>query len=231
MLDIEIALKSEWHQNDLDSIYHSSLELVEPKWLYDLKSFIENEYHVRVMTLAYDEKRDKVYIIFYDFTDQDLFCKTTNIGFWQSSNEVNKKAIELSGKMTIQCNIRPCTFVPEARTTVFTSVAIQYECKLLEIIPDNLPCWLCFKNYFAFIFETKEQASEFLRSEYKQQMHKKIFEIAKTMDKYGVIKESDVHIFADYQAHFDQREGHYHQWLEELKYDEMNNYENMLAMI
>ena len=51
------------------------------------------------------------------------------------------------------------------------------------------------------------------------------------MDKYGVIKESDVHIFADYQAHFDQMEGHYHQWLEELKYDEMNNYENMLAMI
>lgn len=231
MLDIEIALKSEWHQNDLDSIYHSSLELVEPKWLYDLKSFIENEYHVRVMTLAYDEKRDKVYIIFYDFTDQDLFCKTTNIGFWQSPNEVNKKAVELSGKMTMQCKSCPCTFVLEARSTVITLVARQYECELLDIIPDSIPCRLYYHGYFAFIFETKEQAGEFLRSEYKQQMHKKIFEIAKKMDKYGVIKESDVHIFADYQAHFDQMEGHYHQWLEELKYDEMNNYENMLAMI
>ena len=231
MLDVETAKKINWYKNDVDNIFRASLESIEPKWLYDLKCFIENEYHVRIMTLTYDEKSDKVYIIFYDYIDIESFCEKSNIVFWQPPIKLNKKAIELSGKMTIQCNIRPCTFVPEARTAVFTSVARQYECKLLDIIPDNLPCWLCFKNYFAFIFETKEQASEFLRSEYKQQMHKKIFEIAKTMDKYGVIKESDVHIFADYQAHFDQREGHYHQWLEELKYDEMNNYENMLAMI
>ena len=231
MLDIEIAIKSKWYQNDVDSIYRSSTEPLIPEWLYNLKSYIENEYHVRVMTLAYDEKSDKVYIIFYNCTDQDSFCEATNIVFWQSSDEVNKKAVELSGKMTMQCKICLCTFVPEARSTVITSVARQYECELLDIIPDNIPCRLYYHGYFAFIFETKEQAGEFLRSEYKQQMHKKIFEIAKKMDKYGVIKESDVHIFADYQAHFDKMEGHYHHWLEELDYDEMNNYENMLAMI
>jgi hypothetical protein len=230
MFDIEIAIKSTWNQNDVDSIYHSSLESIEPKWLYDLKSFIENEYDVRIMTLTFDEKSDKVYIIFYDYIDLESFCEKSNIVFWQPPIELNKKAIELSGKMTIQCNIRPCTFVPEARATVFTSVARQYECKLLDIIPHNLSCWLCFKHYFALIFETQEQACEFLKSDYKQQVHKKTFEIAKTMDKYGVIKESDVHIFADYQFHFDQMEGHYHQWLEELNDDEMNNYENMLAM-
>jgi hypothetical protein len=231
MLDIEIAMKSRWYKNDVDSIYHSSLESIEPKWLYNLKSFIENEYHVRIMTLTYDEKSDKVYIIFYDYIDIKSFFEKSNIVFWQPPVELNKKAIELSGKMTIQCDICPCTFVPEASSTVFSSVERQYECKLLDIISDNLPCWLYFKNYFVFIFETQEQAGEFLKSDYKQQMHKKIFEIAKTMDEYGVIKESDVYVLADYQAHYDQMEGHYHQWLEELNFDEMNNYENMLAMI
>ena len=231
MLDVETAKKINWYKNDVDSIFRSSLESIEPKWLYDLKCFIENEYHVRIMTLAYDEKSDKVYIIFYDFTDWFSFYKQCNISWLETPVEVNKKAIELSTKKTIQCRICSTAFVPAAHTTVFTSVARQYECKLLDIIPDNIPCRLYYHGYFAFIFETKEQAGEFLRSEYKQQMHKKIFEIAKTMDKYGVIKESDVHIFADYQAHFDKMEGHYHQWLEELDYDEMNNYENMLAMI
>ncbi len=230
MLDIEMALKSEWHQNEVDSIYRSSLEQVEPKWLYDLKSFIENEYHVHIMTLTYDEKSGKVYIIFYDYSDLESFCEKSNIAFWQLPIKVNNKAIEFSGKEDIQCKLSPLTFVPYARKAVLAAVAKQYESKLLDIISDKLPCWLYYKHYFAFIFETKEKAGEFLRSEYKQQMHKKIFEIAKTMDKYGVIKGSDVHIFADHQAHFDKMEGHYHQWLEELNDDEMNDYENMLVI-
>ena len=53
MLDLEIANKSRWYKNDVDSIYHSSIEPIEPKWLNSLKEFIENEYHVRIMTLAY----------------------------------------------------------------------------------------------------------------------------------------------------------------------------------
>ena len=231
MLDIEIALKSEWHQYDVDSIYHSSTEPLDPEWLYNLKSYIENEYHVRIMTLAHDEKSGKVYIIFYDYIDLESFCEKSRIAFWQIPTKVNNKAVNLSGKVDIQCKLRPLTFVPYARKAVLATVARQYECELLDIIPDNIPCRLYYHGYFAFIFETKEQAGEFLRSEYKQQVHKKIFEIAKTLDKYGVIKESDVYILADHQAHYDQMEGHYHQWLEELNYDEMNNYENMLAMI
>lgn len=230
MLDVEIAKKINWYKNDVDSIYHSSLEPIEPKWLYRLKEFIENEYHVRVMTLAYDEKSDKVYIIFYDFTDWLSFYKQCNISWLETPVEVNKKAIELSSKKTIQCRICPAAFVPTARHAILDSVAKQFEREILEIFLNNKPR-MYFWHYYVIIFETKEQAGEFLKSDYKQQMHKKIFEIAKTMDKYGVIKESDVHIFADYQAHFDQMEGHYHQWLEELNVDEMNNYENMLAMI
>ena len=53
MLDVEIAKKINWYKNDVDSIYHSSIEPIEPKWLNSLKEFIENEYHVRIMTLAY----------------------------------------------------------------------------------------------------------------------------------------------------------------------------------
>lgn len=230
MLDVEIAKKINWYKNDVDSIYHSSIEPIEPKWLNSLKEFIENEYHVRIMTLAYDEKSDKVYIIFYDFTDWFSFYKQCNISWLETPVEVNKKAIELSTKKTIQCRICSTAFVPAARHAILSSVAKQYEREILEIFLKNKPK-MYFWHYYVIIFEAKEQAAEFLRSDHRQQMHKRIFEIAKSIDKYGVIKESDVHIFADYQAHFDQMEGHYHQWLEELKYDEMNNYENMLAMI
>jgi hypothetical protein len=226
---LEVIKKRNWIENDIDKIYHSSIESFAVEWLNDLKKYIEENYNVNIMTLVYDKKCELIHVIFYGFDDLLLFYKTAKINFGQSPTDLNKRASELSNNIKTKCKICPLTFTPYARDCLFKSLLKNYKAELFDSFLCFKPSLIFFDNYYVIIFETQEQAIEFLRSDHRRQMHKKIFEIAKTMDEYGVVKESDVYVLADHQAHFDQMEGHYHQWLEELNFDEMNNYENSLS--
>lgn len=228
---LEVIKKRIWNENDIDKIYHSSIEPFPVEWLNDLKEYIEQKYSVNIMTLVYDKKCELIHIIFYDFDDLLRFCKAEKINFWQSSIDLNKRASELSNNIKTQCKICPLTFTPYARICLFKSLLKYYKTELFDPFLCFKPSLIYFDNYYVIIFETRKQAIEFLKSDHRQQMHKKIFDMANERDKYKVIKETDVFVFVDYLAHYDQMEGHYHQWFEELDSNEIQAYENSLTFL
>lgn len=228
---LEVVKKSKWYEHDIDKIVQSSIEPFEDEWLNTFKIYIEKKYDVKIMTLVFDNTFEIIHVIFYSFNDLSIFLNAEKIAFWQSPIDLNGKAAELSGIKNIQCKICPSAFVPYARDCLLSGVLKKYGAEISELFPSPKPCEIFFSNNFICIFETKEQAADFLNSEYRQQICKIIFDMAEKNDKYSILKGSDVFIFVDYSAHRDQMENHYHQWLEELDNDEIDRYENSLTAI
>lgn len=77
------------------------------------------------------------------------------------------------------------------------------------------PVYFSPENPVICVFETKEEARNFLLSDEYNKIRKQIFDLLKPYDDYDVLKESDIMIFADYKEN-KERIPMYSRWVRDL---------------
>lgn len=210
MIDREMFRKESLRREELAAFYQSECKKTQFPWLDEMRSILREKYEARVMTALYDFSFDTHRITFCVYAYEDMKKLPMDI------NSLKKPNIhDAQIKALIMENLCPKRWEKLAFSVeIFLSWASIYLWGRIEAVSERLAKEFAYLKLYrvcvpvrgvtAFIFNEKEQARAFvLDTELRDKVKKRIFELVKPYDDYGVLKSPDeIEIMADYRGHF-----------------------------
>ncbi len=210
MIDREMFRKCSLMREELAEFYQSECEKTQFPWLDEMRSILREKYDARVMTALYGFSFDTHRITFCVYAYEDMKKLPMDL-----NSQKKPKIHDAQIKALIMENLCPKRWEKLAFSVeIFLSWASIYLWGCIGAVSERLAKEFAYlklhrvcvpvRGVTAFIFNEKDQAREFvLDTEFKDKVKRRIFELVKPYDDYGVLKSPDkIEIMADYCGHF-----------------------------
>lgn len=210
MIDREMFRKRSLTREELAEFYKSECEKTQFSWLDEMRSILREKYDARVMTVLYGFSFDTHRITFCVYAYEDMKKLPMDI-----NSQKKPKTHDAQIKALIMENLCPKRWEKLAFSVeIFLSWASIYLWGRIGAVSEQLAKEFAYLKLYrvcvpvrgvtAFIFNEKDQAREFvLDTELRDKVKRRIFDLVKPYDDYGVLKSTDkIEIMADYRGHF-----------------------------
>lgn len=210
MIDREMFRKWSLMREELAEFYKSECEKTQFPWLDEMRSILREKYDARVMTVFYGFSFDTHRITFCVYAYEDMKKLPMDI-----NSQKKPKTHDAQIKALIMENLCPKRWEKLAfRVEIFLSWVSIYLWECIGAVSRRLEKEFAYLKLYrvcvpvrgvtVFIFNEKDQAREFvLDAELRDKVKRRIFELVKPYDDYGVLKSPEqIEIMADYRGHF-----------------------------
>ena len=232
MISSAILDKSCPSLDELDMIYRSENEYMEFPWLSDIRNRIRKEYGARVLTIGHRAMRGNMHSFTLWCYGEDDFRRIPRVGSVvlghcpEIEEMIREHFTEENAKIMCRPHI-PC-FLVSYRNRLIDTIEFENRGIIEEYFASVSSVYLALGNITGCVLPTKKDAAKFLISEEYRTIRRRIYTMIKMYDKYGALREDDIHIFVDYKEHFDKIPM-YSRWVDDMNYEEYNRYEKSLT--
>lgn len=224
MINEEMFCKWSLTREELAEFYKSERERTQFPWLDEMRSLIREKYGARVMTILYRFAFNTHWFRFcvYSYEDMKKLPMDINSPKKPKTNDAEISVLikeNLHPKKYEKTNFSVISFMDFAQVYLFERIwavrkQIENEFAFLKPYRVSVPA----RGVTVFIFDTKEEARKFVQNTVlRTEIKKRIFELVKPFDDYGILKDPEkIEIMADYREFYEAISAHYHEWIEDI---------------
>ncbi len=228
----ELKKYSIYEKKEIDLFYNCQFEPMFFPWLENVKKWIEKTYNTKVVTISYEFTQKKV----HEFCLYLYFNKDLSYIPLEGPNSLNLHAKTIEEKILeylvpktdekVKCTLGIHTFELRAKLYLLNDKMADLKEKIrlffsdLDLLYINKKCNVC-------VFNSINEAKNFLLSEEYSIIKKKIYDLIKQFDDYNVLALDDIRIFVDYKENY-EKTPMWGRWVSDLSKEEWDKYEKSI---